>query len=143
MPNSHTSAPRAGNYTSALLIDDDEISLNLTRITLDALGITQVVTALDGAAAMRLFDRMPTQPDLVVCDLYMPEMDGIELLNELGDRMYAGGIILMTAGDLSMMEIASKVATRGHGLKLLGAFAKPVQEADMAQVLGLPSPQHG
>lgn len=126
------------SYRKALLVDDDEISLNLTHITLESLGLTEVVVAQDGGAALRLFDRMAVKPDLVVCDLYMPEMDGIEFINALGERQYRGAIVLMTAGDLGIMDIAMKVATRAHGLCLLGAFAKPVREADLARALEPP-----
>jgi CheY-like chemotaxis protein len=127
-------------YRSVLLVDDDAYSLALTQTTLECLGIQHIVTASDGAAGIRAFDRMRPKPDLVVCDLYMPDKDGIEFINELGSRQHPGALILMTGGDLGILEIASKVAVGAHGLQLLGAFAKPLVTADMARVLGLPLP---
>lgn len=141
MKNTNASlAGEARQYHSALLVDDDSYSLALTQITLEALGVRGIVTAEDGMTGMRVFDRMQPKPDLVVCDLFMPDKDGIEFINELGDRQYRGAIILMTAGDLSILEMATKVAVRGNGLTLLGAFPKPLHAATVAHVLGLAAP---
>jgi CheY-like chemotaxis protein len=121
-------------------VDDDASSLALTQVTLERLGIAQVTTADDGSSAVRAYGRSNPKPDLVVCDLYMPDMDGIELLNELARRKFAGGIVMVTGGDLALLEMACQVAVSGHGLKLLGAFAKPVHAAHLAHVLGVASP---
>ena len=125
------------NYKIALLMDDDPFSLNLAQIALEESGVSNVITAEDGQTGIRLFDQMSVKPDLIVCDLYMPVMDGIEVLNELGNRNYAGGVILVTAGDLTIMEIATKLALRGSKLKLLGAFPKPLSSACICNALGL------
>jgi CheY-like chemotaxis protein len=127
-------------YQNVLLVDDDANSLALTQLTLEHLGVASVTTADDGTSAIRSFDRAQPKPDLVVCDLYMPDMDDIELLNELGRRNYAGGIIMVTGGDLGLLEMACEVAVSGHGLKLLGAFAKPVPASDLAHLLGAAPP---
>jgi len=129
-----TQTPR---FQHVLLVDDDEYSLRLLQDTLGALGVGSIVCASDGASGLRAFTHMQPRPDLVVCDLYMPDKDGIELIAGLGERGYAGALVLVTAGDMSLLQIARNVAERGHGLQVVGAFAKPVRASDLAHVLGL------
>src|SRR5581483_8976305 len=60
-----------------LVVDDEAHVRDAVRAFLDAQGYA-VVTARDGAAALREVERR--RPDLVLTDLFMPELDGIELI---------------------------------------------------------------
>ncbi len=60
-----------------LLVDDDARNLIALEALLQPTG-HRIVRALDGETALRLFDEI--EPDLVLCDLAMPGMDGIEVL---------------------------------------------------------------
>jgi len=60
-----------------LLVDDDEETLTLFRDTLEAAG-ARVRAVISAADALRACDERP--PDLLVTDLGLPEMDGLQLL---------------------------------------------------------------
>ncbi|HET6582805.1 MAG TPA: hybrid sensor histidine kinase/response regulator [Nannocystaceae bacterium] len=60
-----------------LLVDDDARNLLALEAVLAPTG-HRLARAQDGATALRLFDEL--EPDLVICDLAMPGMDGIEVL---------------------------------------------------------------
>ena len=60
-----------------LVADDDVQILRALRITLSAYGY-DVVTAADGAAAVR--KAVETHPDLIVLDLGMPRLSGMEVI---------------------------------------------------------------
>ena len=66
---------------SVLLVDDDPSLRNLmSRVLSD--GGCQVVEASDGATALGIL-QAPDLPDVVVTDLMMPAMSGLELIREL------------------------------------------------------------
>lgn len=65
-----------------MLVDDDEVVRQTTAEMLGALGYETVV-ARDGLAALELFAADPLGWDLVVLDLMMPHMDGIETLRRM------------------------------------------------------------
>lgn len=62
------------------LIEDDPASLANTRLLLELEGFT-VSVATDGVAGLIMIER--AKPDIVVCDLLMPRMDGMALLAEV------------------------------------------------------------
>ncbi|HET7037260.1 MAG TPA: response regulator transcription factor [Thermomicrobiaceae bacterium] len=76
-----------------LVVDDDTSILRLVRIKLQAEGY-QVITASNGQEAVELVER--EHPDLVVLDLMMPVMDGMEALRQIR-RFSRVPVILLTA----------------------------------------------
>jgi two-component system OmpR family response regulator len=82
-------------YPRILLIDDDRALTDVLSMSLEDAGFT-VACAHDGLAGWRAFEGDP--PDLVVLDLVMPELDGLELCR----RIRAGHrtpIIMLTSRD--------------------------------------------
>lgn len=118
----------------ALVVDDDAFSQEFFSEMLGELQVGEVHSASNGRTALRILAGLPRQPDLLICDVFMPDMDGIEFLGELSKMRYAGGIMLVSGLDVTMMAIAQQVALE-DGLKLLGAFTKPVPMAILAETL--------
>lgn len=124
-----------GAYRSALVIDDDIFSQAIFRKRLEQLGIGDVTVADNGYDALRMLDRLAQAPDLIICDLFMPDLDGIELLAELAKRNYRGGLILVTGVNMNTLMLAYELATMKH-LNVLGSFTKPVALEALSQALG-------
>jgi EAL domain-containing protein (putative c-di-GMP-specific phosphodiesterase class I) len=116
--------------TTVLVVDDDELMLELAVAALDELGFSRIVAANSGEEGLRLLDR--GSADIVLCDLNMPEMDGVEFLRHLAARRYEGSIVLMSGEDKRILRTAESLA-KAHGLSVLGAVEKPIS----AQVLRL------
>jgi two-component system KDP operon response regulator KdpE len=78
-----------------LAVDDDPKILRLLRIELTAQGF-QVLTAERGPEALEVIERQ--RPDLVVLDLIMPGMDGLEVLKRVREKSGVPVIILTAKG---------------------------------------------
>jgi two-component system KDP operon response regulator KdpE len=82
-----------------LLVVDDEIRiLNFLRSNLKAVGY-EVVTASNGLEALKQFHA--TQPDLILLDILMPEMNGFEVLKEIRGFSMVPVIFLSAKGNES------------------------------------------
>ena len=84
-----------------LVVDDTAVSRQLLRQMLERFGVRSVSTA---ATAEEALDQMRRQhADMVISDLHMPGMDGVELLERLrlGQRTRDVGFILTTGLDCS------------------------------------------
>jgi DNA-binding response OmpR family regulator len=64
-----------------LVVDDDPTAVTLMRHMIEREGFTRVVTASDGRQALDLIREQP--PDVVVLDVHLPELDGLEVLREI------------------------------------------------------------
>jgi two-component system response regulator ChvI len=92
-PNSHSAEPAPAQVIA--LVDDDRNILTTVSIGLQAEGfITRVYS--DGAAALKAM--LDNPPDLAVCDIKMPQMDGFELLRRLREKS-ALPVIFLTSKD--------------------------------------------
>ena len=109
---------------SFLIVEDHEFQRMALEQTLRAMGAVSIQSAADGAEAIRLLRARPGIVDIVVTDLMMPGVDGIELMAAL-KKEGAGASLLITSANEPMLEIAGAIAN-GHGLAVLGMLPKPV-----------------
>lgn len=114
---------RVGKDNPVLVIDDDEFCCDSLAVLLGIKGYS-VATARSGAAALRML-RAGLVPRLIVLDIWMPEMNGIEFRAEqLRDPALADiPVIVLTASEVnaSTREALGKVA--GIFLKALDTTA--------------------
>jgi DNA-binding NarL/FixJ family response regulator len=81
-----------------LVVDDSETCRKVTRLFLESqLGLEVCGEAVDGVDAIE--KAMALKPDLVVLDLAMPRMNGVEAASELRARMPRVPIVLFTMYD--------------------------------------------
>ena len=80
---------------SVLVIDDDPEVRSVIARLLEMEGHS-VIQADNGKVALERYSSAPT--DLVISDIYMPEMDGIELLTRLRERLPDARIVAMSGG---------------------------------------------
>ncbi len=79
---------------SVLVIDDEQLMRDFVRETLTRAGY-KVTVAADGRSGMAILDEEPI--DLVVTDLKMPQMDGLEVLRQVRTRFPGVNVVVMTA----------------------------------------------
>jgi CheY-like chemotaxis protein len=117
-----------------LIVDDDLESRNLLSEVLEANGYAPLAVA-DGLAAREILSR-DAEFRIVIADLQMPQVSGLELLRNLRQRSSRHKFIVMS----SFMSGAQKQA-----LKALGAHAlldKPFQLTELLQAVAELAPRH-
>jgi len=119
---------------SVLLIDDDEFSQEILRKTFSGWGVADIRLASNGKKAVLLLDAMPVPPDVLICDIFMPDMDGIEMIGELVKRQFKGGLVFVSGVNRDMLEVANDIATL-KGLRVLATFVKPISADALREVL--------
>jgi DNA-binding NarL/FixJ family response regulator len=83
---------------TVLLADDQELVRTGFRLILELAGLTVVGEAADGAAAVELARRH--RPDVVLMDVRMPRMDGIEATRRIGQAGLPTRVLVLTTFDL-------------------------------------------
>ncbi len=79
-----------------LVVDDDRSTRHLIRLQLRSAGYS-AETAVDGASALARLGRKPF--DLVLLDIWMPGMDGLEVMARLRETPSPPKVVVMTADD--------------------------------------------
>jgi two-component system response regulator AtoC len=110
-----------------LVADDDSASRELSEAILTAEGY-RVVTAADGQEALQMLQTVPM--DLVLSDLFMPRMGGMELLQAVAELPEPPSVILMTAfASLDSAVEATKLGAYGY-------LTKPFSHDRLSHVVG-------
>ncbi len=111
---------------ACILLIDDEASVRSTLGKYLTHAGHEVVEASDGKQAMELLEESPV--DLVIADLYMPEMDGIEFTSRLGQQQPDVKIIAISGGGYLDKH---KVLEMARNLGVARTLAKPFTREDL------------
>jgi CheY-like chemotaxis protein/anti-sigma regulatory factor (Ser/Thr protein kinase) len=95
---------KEGNTLEVLVIDDDPVDLQFVRKMVEAEGSFHPTLAEGGAAAMEILKTLT--PDLIILDLFMPGMNGFDLLDKFktDPRLSRIPVIILTGADLSIEQ---------------------------------------
>jgi EAL domain-containing protein (putative c-di-GMP-specific phosphodiesterase class I)/FixJ family two-component response regulator len=114
------------------LLDDDPDMLALLDDMVDCIGLQ----AECFSRANHFFDVVGNlqQPSLMVLDLNMPEMDGVEVMRRLSTMQMPPALILVSGHDLSVLHAAVKLG-RAHNLTIIDSLVKPISLGSFHRVL--------
>jgi len=114
------------NKLSLLVVDDDAFQRQFITSMLSAMGAVTVYAAENGRQALDLIQAEDGKSiDVVLCDLSMPEMDGLEFLRLLGEKNRNVAIVIISALGSKLLLSAGNMA-KMYGLNLLGVTEKPI-----------------
>lgn len=108
--------------------------LKLLSYMLANLGYTDVSLYDNGSAALACINSPDNAPNLILLDLNMPEMDGLEFVRHLVERHYVGSVILVSGEDERMQQAAEKLAI-AHKVTVLGHLHKPASPEKLMALL--------
>lgn len=117
-----------------LVIDDEKFTLNMAARLLKGCGLENISTASNGDEALQLLETECVDCNLILCDLNMPGMDGVELLRHLAERSCSADIILVSGEDERLLKSAVDLAS-AHSLNVLGSIQKPLTPAAVKEMV--------
>ncbi len=126
-----------------LVVEDNEFQRELLISVLKSMGARNVWSASDGAKALDIVLKAKPMVDVVVTDLAMPTMDGLELVRRAGEGGYSGSVLITSALDSPLLA-AAEAMSKAYGVNLLGAVSKPVTRQVLEAALvrhGAPEPK--
>lgn len=132
MPSQAANASATQALLHVLVLDDDPLLLEVMREMLVACGPSTVVLETEARTALQRLDQ--AMPDVLICDLMLPEMDGIEFLQAAAAQGYQGKVILISALEDGVREAAGELA-RALGLQVVGSFRKPLEQNQLRTAL--------
>jgi EAL domain-containing protein (putative c-di-GMP-specific phosphodiesterase class I) len=103
-----------------LVIDDEEAICELIEAVAESAGFSASSASVPADIDRAIQGRF----DLVVLDLSLGEVDGIEIMSRLGSLHRGMPVILVSGADQSLLDTAGRIAEM-HKLRVIGTFAKP------------------
>lgn len=102
------------SFTGKILVVDDEAHLRLfVALIAKSLGNTTVVEAANGEEALKLYAR--EKPDLVLLDVNMPKLDGLQTLEALKRQDPACVVVMLTSlVNRQTVEECLRLGARGY-----------------------------
>jgi len=118
-----------------LVVEDDDFQRETLVDMLLSLGAKSVRQAGDGRQALEILQASSSPAvDIVLSDLEMPEMDGMEYFRHMGNSYADIALIIMSALDSALITSVEKMA-RAYGIRLLGAIEKPITRARLQTLI--------
>jgi CheY-like chemotaxis protein len=132
-----------------LLVDDDEYMCELMSAMLNELEVDSVEVASSGQRGLDIYTAAERKPNLLLCDLCMPGMDGFQFLSKMASKSYIGEVAIISSYDkeapvtgewalgnykASALHLAEKLA-RLQGLKVRATLEKPISLNQLSELI--------
>jgi EAL domain-containing protein (putative c-di-GMP-specific phosphodiesterase class I)/FixJ family two-component response regulator len=108
-----------------LVVDDKAFVRSMTGRILQSVGIENICYAANGHEALACLRKDSPRVGLVMCDLMMPDMDGVELVRHAAELDHKPPFIFISGANAALLGTAADMA-RARGLFVLGAIEKPI-----------------
>ena len=114
---------------SFLVVEDDALIADLIKTYLRQFGARTVVVAENGKIALERLKEAPRLPDLIICDMQMPEMNGLEFTAILRAEPYkaVSTLPVMACTTMSSEEVVDEAVRLGMD----GFIVKPIDPKSM------------
>lgn len=119
-----------------LVVEDHPVQRRLAVTLLRSLGATVIHEAEDGQQALQV-TRDPSRPlDIVITDISMPGMDGMEMMRNLASAASPVSLILNSALSPPVLASVANMAV-AYGIQLLGVISKPIAALKLVPLVDL------
>ncbi len=118
---------------SVVVVEDHDFQRRAVVQLLRGLGVGTVADAPSGAEALQILQGS-SPPDVIICDIDMPGMDGVEFVTRVGESNLASSVIIASGLDTNVLRAVEAIG-EGHGLHVLAALEKPLTARRLGDAL--------
>lgn len=119
------------NLSSLLIVDDSEVQcLHAVTLCQELLPEAKVDFSYSASGGLDILRDPSTRSDVVIVDLEMPEMDGVQLINCIASESLCSAVIIVSAKPPSLIASVAVMA-ESQGMKVLGSLQKPLDTAKL------------
>ena len=136
----HRPEPRNPELVRALgflVVEDHEFQRSMLVRMLQHMNARHVYSAADGRAGLELLSNHGDAIDVVISDLDMPGMDGMEFIRHVGVAGRGVSLIVASALERGLLASVETMAT-AHGIRFLGSIEKPGTPGKLEQLIQHP-----
>lgn len=119
---------------TVLVIDDHGFQRSVLARMLRSIGVERVLEAADGARALEIVREHRDGLALIVSDVDMPQMDGLEFLRRLAEEAAQTAVAIHSALEPALLNSIDVMAA-AYGMQLVGVLPKPATESSLREVL--------
>jgi EAL domain-containing protein (putative c-di-GMP-specific phosphodiesterase class I)/AmiR/NasT family two-component response regulator len=119
-----------------LIAEDHGFQRRMLVRMLERLGVRSIHEAADGHEALEVIHDLGVPVDIVISDLDMPGMDGMEFIRRLGESKRRVSIIVSSSLESKLLASVATM-TQAYGVTLLGVVEKPLTPEKLGPLLGL------
>ncbi|QBC45473.1 EAL domain-containing response regulator [Iodobacter fluviatilis] len=118
---------------NVFIVEDSLVQRMHAVAICEDIGLTVIGEASDGGEALLLLQTMDL-PDIMLIDLEMPGMDGIQLIQELAHQSIPVSVIVSSAKEDALIA-SVETMLQAYGLPVLGAIKKPLTKPQLDKAL--------
>ncbi len=118
-----------------LIVDDEQHVCEAIRKVAERLGYS---VRIAGTSREFFVTRQTFRPDIVMIDIVMPDVDGVEIIKQLAMDAASCRIIMMTGYTSGYLDRAIDLG-RGLGLTSVTGLVKPLAASDLREALDRPA----
>jgi EAL domain-containing protein (putative c-di-GMP-specific phosphodiesterase class I) len=122
-----------------LVVEDDPFQRRMIAKMLRGLGARALHEAENGHAALEVLAKLGTAVDIIVSDLDMPSMDGMELMRHISSGGTPTSLIVASAMERGLLASVEAMAA-AYGVNFLGTIEKPVTPRKLEELIALHGP---
>lgn len=117
-----------------ILIDDDSFQVKLLSHQLSLCGFSSVQTFTDAHNALDHIGSQVLPNTIIILDLNMPNMDGLEFMEKLKSTPFNGALLLVSGEDERVLQATVRLAV-SYSFQVLGHLNKPVKQEQLKKIL--------
>jgi EAL domain-containing protein (putative c-di-GMP-specific phosphodiesterase class I)/FixJ family two-component response regulator len=127
----------ATNY-KFLILEDHESQRNILKKMLETLHAREVHAGANGQEGLEFLRGPGNEVDIVITDLDMPAMDGLEFIRHVGAARYGISLIVASSHERNLLSSVETMAA-AYGIRYLGTIEKPITLQKLEELIALAS----